>query len=165
MNNSEIKENEQLEQSASGCCNSNSKCGNGCSSCCGRSKLHAYNWLEDIPGSENNSDLVEVHFKNTRKSFYRNTLNLPLEIGDMVAVESSPGHDIGRVAMIGKLVQLQMKRANLRPDFELLRVFRKAKPGDREKYEDAKSRETSTMIKSRKIAEDLRRNMKIGDEE
>lgn len=130
-----------------------------------RSKLQSYNWLGDVPGSFNDYEIVEVTFKNTRKGFYRNSTHLPLEIGDMVAVEACPGHDIGRVSMMGKLVKLQMKRANLRQDAEILRVFRKAKPSDLERYEEAKAKETDTMIRSRKIAEDLHLNMKIGDVE
>ncbi|MBO5457081.1 MAG: hypothetical protein J6A20_11290 [Muribaculaceae bacterium] len=132
---------------------------------CPRGKLHCFNWLEDIPGGLADFDLVEVQFKNTRKGFYRNSVNLPLEIGDMVAVEASPGHDIGRVTLVGKLVALQMRRANIKPDAEIRRVFRKAKPADLEKYEEAKARENDTMIRSRKIAESLNLNMKIGDVE
>ena len=130
-----------------------------------RGKLHCFNWLEDIPGGLADFDIVEVQFKNTRKGFYRNSVNLPLEIGDMVAVEASPGHDIGRVTLVGKLVALQMRRANIKPDAEIRRVFRKAKPADLEKYEEAKARENDTMIRSRKIAESLNLNMKIGDVE
>ncbi|MCM1255891.1 MAG: hypothetical protein NC221_07220 [Duncaniella sp.] len=132
---------------------------------CPRGKLHCFNWLEDIPGGLADFDIVEVQFKNTRKGFYRNSTNIPLEIGDMVAVEASPGHDIGRVTLVGKLVALQMRRANLKPDAEIRRVFRKAKPADLEKYEEAKARENDTMIRSRKIAESLNLNMKIGDVE
>lgn len=130
-----------------------------------RSKLQSYNWLEDVPGGYNDFDIVEITFKNTRKGFYKNSSHIPLEIGDMVAVEANPGHDIGRVSMMGKLVKLQMKRANLRPDVEILRVFRKAKQSDLERYEEAKAKEVDTMIRSRKIAEDLKLNMKIGDVE
>ncbi|MBR6284839.1 MAG: hypothetical protein IKR25_11195 [Muribaculaceae bacterium] len=133
--------------------------------CEGRCNLHSTNWLEDIPGGKNDFDIVEVHFKNTRRGFYRNSAKLDLHVGDMVAVEASPGHDIGEVAMTGKLVKLQMKRANLRPDAEILRVFRKAKQSDLERYEEAKAREIDTMIRSRKIAVDLGLKMKIGDVE
>lgn len=133
--------------------------------CCPRCKLQSFNWLDDVPGGLNDFDIVEVHFKNTRKGFYRNSQHLDLVPGDMVAVEASPGHDIGVVAMTGKLVQLQMKRANLRPDVEILRVFRKAKPSDIERYEEAKKKETDTMIRSRQIAASLNLNMKIGDVE
>ncbi|MCH4155871.1 MAG: hypothetical protein LKF31_06165 [Muribaculaceae bacterium] len=130
-----------------------------------RCKLQCYNWLGDVPGAMNDFDIVEVQFKNTRKGFYRNSTHIPLEIGDVVAVEASPGHDIGRVSMTGMLVKLQMQRANLRPDVEILRVFRKAKPNDMERFEAAKAKEIDTMIRSRKIAEDLHLNMKIGDVE
>ena len=130
-----------------------------------RSKLHSYNWLGDVPGDFNDCDIVEVSFKNTRRGFYRNSQHLPLAIGDLVAVEANPGHDIGRVSMTGRLVKLQMRRVNLRPDAEILRVFRKAKPNDIARYEEAKAKEVDTMIRSRKIAEDLKLNMKIGDVE
>lgn len=132
---------------------------------CPRGKLHCYNWLEDIPGGFADFDIVEVQFKNTRKGFYKNSTNIPLEIGDMVAVEASPGHDIGRVSLTGALVKLQMKKANIKPDTEIKRVFRKAKQSDLEKYEEAKAKENDTMIRSRKIAEALNLDMKIGDVE
>ncbi len=130
-----------------------------------RGKLHCYNWLDDIPGGYADFDMVEVQFKNTRKGFYKNSANLDLAIGDMVAVEASPGHDIGQVTLTGQLVALQMKKANVKPDAEIRRIFRKAKPADLEKYEEAKAKENDTMIRSRKIAESLKLNMKIGDVE
>ena len=145
------------------------RCEGGCcqgdTGCRSRSNLHSYNWLGDVPGGFNENELVEVHFKNTRKSFYRNSAHLPLKIGDVVAVEANPGHDVGTVAMLGRLVKLQMKRANLRPDFELLRVFRKAKESDLQRFAEAKAKEVDTMIRSRKIAVDLGLKMKIGDVE
>ncbi len=130
-----------------------------------RHKLHCFNWLEDIPDGYADSDMVEVQFKNTRKGFYRNSTNIPLEIGDLVAVEATPGHDIGTVTLTGALVNLQMRKANIKPGTEIKRIFRKAKPADIEKYEEARARETDTMIRSRKIAESLGLNMKIGDVE
>lgn len=130
-----------------------------------RGKLECYDWLSGIPGGKNAFDIVEVQFKNTRRGFYRNTMNLSLKIGDIVAVEASPGHDIGKVTLTGKLVELQMKKANLRPDTEIKRIFRKAKQADMEKFEAAKAREYDTMIRSRQIAKDLNLNMKIGDVE
>ena len=144
------------------------KCAAGpCSgSCCeevGRCNLFSTNWLDDVP--DNNFDIVEVLFKNTRRGFYRNSTHLPLKRGDWVAVEANPGHDIGRVGLTGRLVKNQMKRVNLRKDAEILRVFRKAKPSDMERYEQAKAREEDTMIRSRKIAVDLGLKMKIGDVE
>lgn len=136
-----------------------------CQKCQPRGKLHCYNWLEDIPGGYADFDMVEVQFKNTRKGFYKNSTNIPLEIGDIVAVEASPGHDIGTVTLTGKLVALQMKKAHIKPDAEIKRIFRKAKPNDLEKFEEAKAKENDTMIRSRKIAESLGLNMKIGDVE
>lgn len=130
-----------------------------------RGKLHCYNWLEDIPGGFADYDIVEVQFKNTRKGYYKNSTNIPLEVGDMVAVEAAPGHDIGQVSLTGALVKLQMKKANIKADTEIRRIFRKAKPNDIEKYEEAKAKENDTMIRSRKIAESLNLNMKIGDVE
>ena len=130
-----------------------------------RGKLQSYNWLADIPGSMAESDLVEVVFKNTRKGFYRNTTHLDISTGDMVAVEAAPGHDIGRVTLTGKLVELQMRRAGIKPGTELKRVFRLAKPSDLEKYEEARARENDTMVRARRIAEELKLNMKIGDVE
>lgn len=135
---------------------------------CQRGKLHSFNWLDDIPGGYADSDLVEVQFKNTRKGFYRNSARIPLEIGDVVAVEASPGHDIGTVTLTGKLVELSMKRAGIRggaQGTEIKRVFRKAKPADLEKFDEARAREHDTMIRARRIAEDLKLNMKIGDVE
>ncbi len=130
-----------------------------------RSKTKSFNWLDDIPGETKDFDIVEVSFKNTRKGFYRITNNLELHKGDVVAVEATSGHDIGTVTMTGRLVALQMKRANLRKDYEILRVFRLAKPSDLEKFDIAKAKENDTMIRSRKIAEDLGLDMKIGDVE
>ena len=141
-------------------CTSGSKCGCACEK---RSNLDCTNWLADIPG--NDFDIVEVQFKNTRKGFYRNTAHLPLAIGDWVAVEANPGHDIGKVSMLGRLVKLQMKKANLKPGVEILRLFRKAKPSDLERFEQAKAKEVDTMIRSRQIAADLKLKMKIGDVE
>ncbi|HUI32590.1 MAG TPA: regulatory iron-sulfur-containing complex subunit RicT [Dysgonamonadaceae bacterium] len=129
-------------------------------------KLHTYNWLEDFPEMENSTNLVEVQFKNTRKSFYVNSTNIDLKQGDLVAVEALPGHDIGRVTLTGKLVLLQMKKNNFRPNENgLRRIYRIAREGDLEKYELAKSREEITMIRSREITQDLGLDMKIGDVE
>ncbi|WP_418573064.1 PSP1 domain-containing protein [Phocaeicola sp.] len=138
-----------------------------CCGGCGRqnNKLNTYDWLADIPGNADEQEMVEVQFKNTRKGYYKNSNGLHLEKGDIVAVEASPGHDIGTVTLTGRLVPLQMRKANLKPDVEIRRIYRKVKPVDMEKYEEAKSREHDTMIRSRKIAESLGLQMKIGDVE
>ena len=132
----------------------------------GLNKLDAFNWLGDIDVRPEYNDIVEVRFKNTRKGLYRNVNNLRLEIGDIVAVEASPGHDIGRVAMTGPLVHDLLKRLRTIPPLEELRkIYRKAKPADIEKWDEAKDLEERTMLRSRKIAEELKLNMKIGDVE
>lgn len=135
--------------------------------CCSfNTKLHTYNWLEDFPEMQDCTNLVEVQFKNTRKSFYINSTNIDLKQGDIVAVEALPGHDIGTVTLTGKLVLLQMKKNNFRPnEGGLRRIYRIAREGDIEKYELAKSREEITMIRSREISQDLGLDMKIGDVE
>lgn len=141
--------------------------GSLCCRGCGRqdNKLNTYDWLADIPGNSDEQEMVEVQFKNTRKGYYRNSNRLHLEKGDIVAVEASPGHDIGTVTLTGRLVALRMRKGGQKSDAEIRRVYRKAKPVDLEKYEEAKKREHDTMIRSRKIAEDLGLQMKIGDVE
>ncbi|MDR0938154.1 MAG: hypothetical protein LBN29_02195 [Mediterranea sp.] len=137
-----------------------------CKGCSRHDKqLNTYDWLADIPGNAEECDMVEIQFKNTRKGYYRNSNKLPLEKGDVVAVEATPGHDIGVVTLTGALVPLQMRKANLKPDAEIKRVYRKAKPVDMDKYNEAKAREHDTMIRSRQIAIELNLNMKIGDVE
>ena len=149
----------------SGCgrCQKRSSC-TGCPRREQRGKLLATDWLADIPGVDPKG-IVEVMFKNTRIGFYSNPSAFPLKIGDIVAVEASPGHDIGRVTMIGPLVALQMKKNGVKPTAELKKVFRIARPSDIEKFEEARAREHSTMIKARSIAEELGLAMKIGDVE
>ena len=144
----------------------NNGSGGICCKGCGRGmgQLHSFDYLAGVPGADE-GDYVEVQFKNTRKGFFINSNKIPLEKGDIVAVESNPGHDIGTVTMTGRLVQLQMKKANLRPDIEIKRIYRKAREVDMEKYAEAKAREHDTMIRSRQIAKDLGLEMKIGDVE
>lgn len=145
------------------------KNGSGCLYCkgCGRQdkQLNTYDWLADIPGNAEEQEMVEVQFKNTRKGYFKNSNKLKLDKGDIVAVEASPGHDIGVVTLTGRLVPLQMRKANLKPDVEIKRIYRKVKPVDMEKYEEAKAKEHDTMIRSRQIALNLNLNMKIGDVE
>ena len=132
----------------------------------GHNKLDAFNWLNDLPGCTEDNEIIEIRFKNTRKGFYRNINNLRLEIGDIVAVEASPGHDIGRVSMIGCLVKQQLKELKIPVSSEeMKKVYRKAKEADILKWEEAKKLEIPTMLRSRKISEELKLNMKIGDVE
>jgi cell fate regulator YaaT (PSP1 superfamily) len=132
----------------------------------GCSKLDLYDWVSDLPRTLQVYDIVEVQFKNTRKAFYRNVNQLHLKKGDIVAVEASPGHDIGVVSLTGWLVQRQMKKMGVDPaNTEFKKVYRKAKSVDIDKWLEAIALEQNTMIKSRRIAENLKLNMKIGDVE
>ena len=108
---------------------------------------------------------MEVQFKHTRKGYYHNVNNLPLKKGDIVAVEASPGHDIGVVTLTGRLVKLQLKKANLKSTDDIKRIYRLARQVDMDKFREAKAREHETMIESREIAKGLGLDMKIGDVE
>ena len=150
--------------------------GRGCAFCnCGEEpeaklcegcfKLHETAWLDEYPVNVP-SDIVEVRFKNTRRSFYQNANNLPLKRGDIVAVEASPGHDIGVVSLTGDLVARQMRRTGFNPyNGEFKKIYRKAKPYDIERWQEAIAQEHETMIAARQIAADMGLNMKIGDVE
>jgi cell fate regulator YaaT (PSP1 superfamily) len=132
--------------------------------CC--AKLHVNDWLKDVQSPLQLHNVVEVRFKNTRKDYYQNSNNLSIKTGDLVAVESSPGHDIGIVSLVGPLVELQMKKH--KPTLvngELRKIYRIAKPTDIDKWKEAIAQEHETMIKSRQITAQLNLNMKIGDVE
>ena len=146
-----------------GFCNSEAECqaqmADGCF------KLHETPWLADYP-TQLSDEIVEVRFKNTRRSFYLNATGQPLKCGDIVAVEASPGHDIGVVSLTGDLVARQMRRTGFNPyNGEYKKVYRKAKPYDIERWQEAIALEHETMIASRQIAADMGLNMKIGDVE
>ena len=131
-----------------------------------RGTLHVTDWLAGIKYTpEDETEIVQVLFKNTRAAFYTNPDRIPLKKGDWVAVEASPGHDIGKVMLTGPLVHLQMKKSGTRLDAEMKRIFRKASEQDIEKFKAARAREHETMIRSRQIAAELGLNMKIGDVE
>ena len=135
--------------SAKGCCN----------------KLDVYDWLSDINDPLSQSRYVEVRFKNTRKGIYENNLDLPLQVGDIVAVESSPGHDIGIVSAIGQIACYQMrKQKNLRLA-DVKKIYRKARANDIKKWQEAIALERPTMLRTRELAEELNLSMKIGDTE
>lgn len=128
-------------------------------------QLNTYDWLADVPGNQFSTDLVEVQFKHTRKGYYHNVNGLDLKKGDIVAVEANPGHDIGVVTLTGRLVKMQIKKANLKSADEIRRIYRIARQTDLDKCREAKAREHATMIESRQIAKDLGLKMKIGDVE
>ena len=128
-------------------------------------KLHETNWLEEYPDNIP-TDIFEVRFKNTRRSYYQNVNNLELKRGDIVAVEASPGHDIGIISLTGDMVAKQMRRTGFNPyNGEFKKIYRKARPYDIEKWQEAIALEHETMIASRQIAADMGLNMKIGDVE
>lgn len=142
-------------------------CGEECRAtvCEGCFKLHETQWLADYPDHVP-TDIFEVRFKNTRRSYYQNVNNLPLRKGDIVAVEASPGHDIGIVSLTGDMVAKQMRRTGFNPyNGEFKKIYRKAKPYDIERWQEAIALEHETMIRSRQIAADMGLNMKIGDVE
>ena len=129
-------------------------------------KLPVRNWLKDIPGSQNSTDIVEIRFKNTRKEYFQNINHLRLNEGDIVAVEASPGHDIGIVSLTGELVLRKLEKDNISPqETEFKKIYRKAKDTDIEKWRQAVALEQKTMIKARQIARELKLDMKIGDVE
>ncbi|MDP4266515.1 MAG: regulatory iron-sulfur-containing complex subunit RicT [Bacteroidota bacterium] len=131
-------------------------------------KLSSYNWLNDIdiPTGQKGTDFVEVSFKNGRKDFFKMPEDLTVSEGEYIAVETSPGHDIGIVSLTGEAVRLQMKRKGFNPNSpEVKKVYRKARPNDIERWESAKELEESTMRKAREIAFGLGLTMKICDVE
>jgi len=134
----------------------------------GCSKLDSYNWLKDIvmPDNLQQFDCVEVRFKNSRKDFFKVPEDTYFLIGDIVAVESSPGHDIGIISLIGETARLQMKKKNIDPKSEdLKKVYRKARLTDIEKWIVSVEEENRTMFKARIFAKDLKLEMKINDVE
>ncbi len=146
-----------------GGCKNNGSCGAG-----GCNKLNVFDWLAnmELPGGQSVFDCVEIRFKNSRKEFFKNINNLQLNVGDVVAVEASPGHDIGVISISGELVRLQMKKRNINSTSEeIKKVYRKAKPGDIEKWQEAQGLEQATMYRARTIAVKLKLQMKISDVE
>lgn len=146
-----------------GGCRSNGTCSTG-----GCNKLNVYNWLSDmvLPNGQQSFDVVEVRFKGSRKEFFRNKELQDLRVGDMVAVEGSPGHDVGTVSMVGELVRFQLRKKSLAENSESIKaLYRKAKPGDVEKWCEMKDKEPATRKRTREIIESLKLNMKLSDVE
>jgi len=145
-------------------CNNNGSCGTG-GSC---NKLNVFDWLGNmsLPEGQSPCDVVEIRFKNSRKEFYRNVNDLTLNVGDVVATEASPGHDIGVVSITGELVKIQLKKKNMNYDSEeIKKIYRKAKQSDIDKWKEAQSLEVDAMFKARTLALKLNLQMKISDVE
>ena len=143
-------------------CNNNGTCGTD--SC---NKLSVFDWLSNmtLPGGQEPFDAAEIRFKNGRKEFFRNTEKLTLSIGDIVATEASPGHDIGIVTLTGELVKIQMKKKGENPDKELAKIYRKASQRDIDIWTEARNKEEAVRMRAREIAINLKLEMKISDVE
>lgn len=144
-------------------CGNNGVCGtSGCN------KLNVFNWLSDmeLPDGQQQYNVVEVRFKGSHKDFFRKQENIELKTGDIVAVEGSPGHDIGTVSLAGELVRLQLKKKRVAEDStEIKTLYRIARPPDIEKWESVKALEHSTMFRARTIANSFGLKMKLSDVE
>lgn len=151
----------EIKLNNGGCCIKKGGC-----DCRSNKKLMVFDWLSDLPESHTETDYVEVQFKNTRKGYFVNSTKIPLNKGDMVAVEASPGHDVGEVTLTGRLVLMQMNKNHINPErYEIRKIYRIAREADLEKQAEAKAREQEVMIRARQIADNLKLNMKIGDVE
>lgn len=141
-------------------CGSKGSCGTD--SC---NKLSVFDWLSNMhyPSGFEPFDVVEVRFKNGRKDFYKNADKLALQMGDVVATETSPGHDIGVVTLTGELVKVQMKKKKVDPYGETLKIYRKATQKDIDIWSDARKREEPMKVRAREIAIELKLEMKISD--
>jgi cell fate regulator YaaT (PSP1 superfamily) len=148
-------------------CKSNGNCGTGtCGS--GSEKLAVFDWLSNmtLPSGQERFNIFEVRFKNGRKHFFKNTENLTISMGDVVAVESSPGHDIGVVSLAGELVKVQMKKRNITIDSEEInKIYRKATQKDIDIWQTARDKEEETQRKGREILGRLGLQMKLSDVE
>lgn len=142
-------------------CKNNGTCGtDGCN------KLTVFDWLSNmsLPNGEAPFNFVEVRFKNGRKEFFKNTENLSLSIGDVVATEAPSGHDVGMVSLTGELVKVQMKKKKTNPDNpEIFKIYRKANQHDIDVWQEARSREETMKVRAREIAIRLQLQMKISD--
>jgi cell fate regulator YaaT (PSP1 superfamily) len=133
--------------------------------CC---KLNTFDWMKDfqLPEDQPAFDCVEVRFKNSRKDFFRIQDDMKFEAGDIVAVEASPGHDIGIISLTGEIVKFQMRKKKVDPkSFQVKKVYRRARLSDIEKWLNAVEIEPVATLKSRKIAREMRLEMKINDVE
>lgn len=129
-------------------------------------KADVYNWLNDLPDTSDQSDIVEVKFKTTRKEFFRNTEGLPLKRGHKIVVATSPGHDVGEVTLTGYLADKQFERKVKNPRrYQLNSIYRKATENDLRVLEEARKSEKAILVRARQIAADLGLDMKIGEVE
>lgn len=143
-------------------CRNNGSCGvSGCN------KLEVFDWLTgmQLPDNQKPYDIVEVRFKNSRKSFYRNTESLELHRGDVIVVDASPGYDVGVVSLTGELVRIQMRTKGAKDNHEIRKVLRKAQEEDIDRWQEARNMEKEAMLQARKLAAECSLIMKISDVE
>lgn len=143
-------------------CKSNGACGTyGCN------KLDVFDWMAgmELPQGVRAFDIAEVRFKQTRKGFYRIPQNIEVYNGDVVVVDVGPGYDVGVVSLTGELVRTQMRKREVKDNYEIKKILRKASDTDIQKWQEARSMEQSTMMRARMIAKNLRLDMKISDVE
>jgi cell fate regulator YaaT (PSP1 superfamily) len=144
-------------------CKSNGNCGTG--SC---DKLTVFDWLSNmsLPTGQSKFDIVEVRFKNGRKHFFKNAKNISVNMGDVIAVESSPGHDIGVISLTGELVKVQMRKKSIGFDSEEVKqIYRKASQKDIDVWTASRDNEQELQRKSRLIISRLGLQMKLSDVE
>jgi cell fate regulator YaaT (PSP1 superfamily) len=144
-------------------CRNNGTCGTG-----GCNKLNVSNWLSDmvLPMGQSGFSIIEVRFKGSRKEFFHNKENIDLRVGDVIAVEASPGHDVGVVSMVGELVRFQLRKKNVSENSESIRtLYRKAKTSEVEKWMEVKDKENETLHRTRSIIQSLKLSMKLSDVE
>jgi len=144
-------------------CKSNGNCATG-----GCEKMSVFNWLNDIepPAGHKPFDCIEVSFKNGRKEFFKTKKDVSVYTGDTIAVEASPGYDVGIVTLTGELVKHQMNRKGVNYNSkELKSVYRKASESDLDKWKEGRDLENETMHKARNMALNLGLRMKLGDVE
>src|SRR5690625_2977979 len=148
-------------------CGTGGSCGTngGCVSFKGRFSVFEWISIMELPQGKEKFDAVEVRFKNGRKDFFRDTQNLKLRIGDIVATEASPGHDVGWVSLTGELVKVQMRKKNVEPYAEIFKVYRRATQRDIDVWQEARKKEHDIMLQARKIAKNMGLKMKISDVE
>jgi cell fate regulator YaaT (PSP1 superfamily) len=156
----------------SNCSTGNNGLPNGCKNngACGAygcNKLDVFDWLAgmELPDGQKPFDIVEVRFKNSRKGYYRNSGNLELYNGDVVTVDVSPGYDVGVVALTGELVRMQMKRKEIKDNYEVKKLLRKSTEQDITKWQEGRKLEQNTMMRARTISRELRLDMKLSDVE
>jgi cell fate regulator YaaT (PSP1 superfamily) len=131
-------------------------------------KKSVFDWLGNmsLPAHQKPYDIYEVRFKNGRKQYYKNVNNLPLCMGEAIAVESNPGHDVGTISLSGELVKVQLQKRKIDPEGDQIKkIYRKATDSDIKTWEEARNKEAATQKEARIIIDRLKLRMKLSDVE